>query len=77
MEKLSEAERNILNQLTNRKSERIVKMNCIDCGEEFETTVGRICSTYNNGLIVPCRCSKCKKAKDDKFKSYEEVEKLI
>ena len=70
MENLVETEKKIVNQYYNKKSERPVKMECIDCGGEFETTVGRICTTHTNGLVVPCRCQECKQAKDEKFKAY-------
>lgn len=72
MENFTDTEKKIINQLQNRISDRIVKMNCIDCGKEFETTVGRICSTHSAGLIVPCRCAECKHIKDEKFKSFDE-----
>ena len=77
MENLTDVEKKVINQLYNRKSERIVRLDCIDCGEEFETTVGRICGTYHNGYIVPCRCPKCKQIKDEKFKEFakEELDK--
>ena len=72
MENLTDTEKKIINQLQNRKSDRIVKMTCVDCGAEFETTVGRISSSYHAGYIVPCRCAECKSAKDEKFKAYTE-----
>lgn len=72
MSKLTEVETKIINQLQNRRSERVAKIACIDCGEDFEITVGRICTTYHSGLIVPCRCPKCKQKKDEKFRAYEE-----
>lgn len=72
MENLTDTEKKIINQLQNRLSDRVVKMKCIDCDAEFETTVGRICSNYHSGYIVPCRCATCKELKDAKFRAYSE-----
>lgn len=71
MEGLTDVEKKVINQLTNRKSEVIAKIPCIDCGEEFQISIGRISSMYHKGLVIPCRCDTCKKIKDDKFKLYE------
>ena len=67
---MEDLEKKIINQYYNKKSDRVVRMECIDCGKEFEITVGRICTTHHNGLIVPCRCQDCKQLKDEKFKAY-------
>ncbi len=72
MDILTDVEKRVINQLTNRNSDRLVEMKCIDCGTPFETTVGMICGAYHNGLIVQCRCLKCKQEKDAKFKLYAE-----
>lgn len=74
MEILTEEEKKVINQLYNRKSERVVKLDCIDCGQEFETTIGRICTSHQKGLIVQCRCYECKMKKDERFKAYSEEE---
>lgn len=69
---LTNNEMKVINQLKNRNSERELKMDCVDCGEEFSMSVGSLCAIYHNGLIVPCRCSSCKQKKDERFKAYEE-----
>lgn len=68
MDNLTSDEKRIINQYHNRKSTRPVKLECPDCGKEFETTIGKICSSYGNGIIVPFRCYECKLKKDEKFK---------
>ena len=70
MNGFSDEEKKLINQINNKQSERIVKMKCIDCGEEYEITLGKICIAHSIGLIVPSRCVLCKEVKDAKFKSY-------